>query len=175
MTRVNGFGLGCLLALALALALTLANRGRSIEMVECGEQFVTFPAVVEDNEYRAIQGELAQWKLLTQQRRDELKAEGHPVITVTKEMVDILLATGEEATALYDQLSPHDKKAIELIMMDLKVTELEKIEPPVGSVTVAKNEIRRVVLDDRFARVLTKHGAFRSFATYRDDLVRCLD
>ena len=171
MARLNDLGMGYLLA----LALTPAGQGWSIEAVECGRQFVTFPATVEDDEYRAIQGELTRWKLLKQQRQEELEAEGYPIVTVTKEMIEVLLKTGEEATALYDRLSAHDKKAIDLVMMELKVTELEKTKPTVGAVTVAKDEIRRVVMDDEFVRVLTNHGVFRTWATYRDDIVRCLD
>ena len=125
--------------------LRLQVKAGGVETVECGKRFVTFPATVENAEYRAAQGELTRWKLLKQQRREELEAEGYPVVTVTKEMIEVLLKTGEEATVLYDRLSTHDKKAIELVMMELKVAELEKIEPSVGAVTVAKDEIRRVV------------------------------
>ena len=163
--------------LALAFMIAVAFPAWAADTVECGKQFVTFPEIVEDADFRAAQRELARIRPEAEYRRSELQAEGQPRLTITRQMVEILLRSTprKERHEKYRLLNAHDKRVFDIALLELRIMDLEKVEPSMSMVTIKKGEILKIVLDGRFMKVMTRHGVVKSQATFRDGLIRCLD
>ena len=166
--------IGC----SFALALMSGSPTWAANTVECGKRFVTFPAVMEDKDFQAAQRELDLIKLEVDRLQNEHQTEGYEeAYTITGPMVKAManIYTPKERMESYKLLNARDKRVVNIAMLDMRIIELEKVEPTMGSVTVKKDDIREVSLGDGFMKVLTKHGTVKGSAEVKEDLIRCLN